>query len=74
MSTVLITGANRGIGLEFTRQYADDGWTVIACCRDLEGDGAAELREIAANAEGRVHLEKMDMLIASLLLLQEVMV
>jgi len=24
--TVLITGANRGIGLEFTRQYVDDGW------------------------------------------------
>ena len=32
---VLITGANRGIGLEFVRQYARDGWKVIACCRDL---------------------------------------
>jgi len=31
--TVLVTGANRGIGLEFARQYAADGWTVIACCR-----------------------------------------
>jgi len=33
MPTVLITGANRGIGLEFARQYAADGWRVIACCR-----------------------------------------
>ena len=31
--TVLITGANRGIGLEFVRQYADKGWHVIATCR-----------------------------------------
>ncbi len=33
MPTVMITGANRGIGYEFARQYADDGWRVIACCR-----------------------------------------
>jgi NAD(P)-dependent dehydrogenase (short-subunit alcohol dehydrogenase family) len=26
MSSVLITGANRGLGLEFARQYAADGW------------------------------------------------
>jgi NAD(P)-dependent dehydrogenase (short-subunit alcohol dehydrogenase family) len=32
---ILITGANRGIGLEFVRQYAEAGWKVIACCRDL---------------------------------------
>lgn len=30
---VLITGANRGIGLEFVSQYALDGWNVLACCR-----------------------------------------
>jgi NAD(P)-dependent dehydrogenase (short-subunit alcohol dehydrogenase family) len=30
---VLITGANRGIGLEFTKQYAAEGWNVLACCR-----------------------------------------
>lgn len=34
MPTLLITGANRGIGLELTRRYAADGWTVIATCRD----------------------------------------
>lgn len=34
MESVLITGASRGIGLEFTRQYGQDGnWRVYACCR-----------------------------------------
>ncbi len=42
MSTVLITGANRGLGLEFASQYAAAGWTVIACCRTV----SAELREL----------------------------
>jgi NAD(P)-dependent dehydrogenase (short-subunit alcohol dehydrogenase family) len=32
--TVLVTGAGRGVGLEFARQYAADGWRVIATCRD----------------------------------------
>ena len=32
--TVLITGANRGLGLEFARQYAADGWRVIATARN----------------------------------------
>jgi NAD(P)-dependent dehydrogenase (short-subunit alcohol dehydrogenase family) len=34
MSTVLITGANRGLGLEFVRQYAAEGWDVLATARD----------------------------------------
>ena len=33
MPSVLITGANRGLGLELVRQYAADGWKVMACCR-----------------------------------------
>ena len=33
MPAVLITGANRGIGLEFARQYAAEGWEVIATAR-----------------------------------------
>lgn len=43
---VLITGANRGIGLEFVRQYAEAGWKVIACCRDLKQ--ATGLQELVA--------------------------
>ncbi len=35
--TVLITGANRGLGLEFARQYAADGWTVIGTARRPAG-------------------------------------
>lgn len=36
MPSVLITGANRGIGLEMARQYAADGWKVYACVRDTK--------------------------------------
>jgi len=34
MANVLITGANRGIGLEMVKLYATRGDTVFACCRD----------------------------------------
>jgi NAD(P)-dependent dehydrogenase (short-subunit alcohol dehydrogenase family) len=44
MPTVLITGASRGLGLEFARQYAADGWTVLATCRDPAA--ATELRAL----------------------------
>lgn len=50
MSTVLVTGANRGLGLEFARQYAADGWKVYAACRDP--DDARELGELAAASGG----------------------
>ena len=36
MPTVLITGANRGLGLEFVRSFAADGWRVHACARNIE--------------------------------------
>ena len=42
--TVLITGANRGLGLEFARQYAEAGWTVIGTARSPER--ANELNEL----------------------------
>lgn len=54
MPTILVTGANRGLGLEFVRQYAADGWTVHACCR--EPANAAALNTIAgANSDVTVH-------------------
>jgi len=34
MPNILITGANRGIGLEFARHYTSEGWDVIATARD----------------------------------------
>jgi NAD(P)-dependent dehydrogenase (short-subunit alcohol dehydrogenase family) len=46
MLTVLVTGANRGLGLEFCRQYAQAGWNVLACCR--RPDEARELAALAA--------------------------
>ncbi len=36
MKSILLTGANRGLGLEFVRQYARLGWNVFACCRHPE--------------------------------------
>ena len=47
MPTLLITGANRGIGLEFVKQYAADGWRVHACCRDPAAAG--DLAEVAGD-------------------------
>ncbi len=47
MKTVIITGANRGIGLEFVRQYQQDGWNVIAGCRAPES--ATELNKLQEN-------------------------
>lgn len=49
-STILITGANRGIGLEFVRRFAADDWQVIACCRDPAAAG--ELQTLAQTASG----------------------
>ena len=55
--TVLITGANSGLGLEFSKQYAAKGWTVIATHRrDEIPQTLAELSSMHAN----VRVEKMD--------------
>ncbi|MEZ5565292.1 MAG: SDR family oxidoreductase [Gammaproteobacteria bacterium] len=54
---VLITGANRGIGYEFARQYAERGWTVIATARKPKA--ADQLKAIAGYWDN-VHIEKLD--------------
>ncbi|WP_193188041.1 SDR family oxidoreductase [Nisaea sediminum] len=53
MPTVLITGANRGIGLELARAYAADGWDVIGTCR--QPDAASELKAV-----GGVEIHALD--------------
>ena len=55
--TVLISGANRGLGLGFARAYADRGWTVIATARNP--DEAADLKALMAKNKN-VSVEKLD--------------
>jgi len=57
MPVLLITGANRGIGLEFVRQYAAEGWNVIACCRVLE---TAKALQVLAKSNSAIRIEKLD--------------
>ena len=57
--TVLITGSNRGLGLQFAKQYAALGWTVIATARSP--DSATELQTLAAKNR-KVTIEKLDLL------------
>jgi NAD(P)-dependent dehydrogenase (short-subunit alcohol dehydrogenase family) len=55
---ILITGANRGLGFEFARQYVTDGWRVCAACRNPAT--ASELRRLAQDRGGRLNLVAMD--------------
>lgn len=57
MPTLLVTGANRGIGLALTRSFADQGWRVLAGCRTP--DRADELRELAAG-QPEVSVHRLD--------------
>lgn len=54
MPTLLITGANRGIGLALVRGFAGDGWRVHACCRQPER--ATDLKAV----EGDVTRHRLD--------------
>ncbi|MCG5512147.1 SDR family oxidoreductase [Ectothiorhodospira shaposhnikovii] len=56
--TVVITGANRGIGLMFAQQYAEAGARVLAACRHPEQ--ARELSRLAAKTRGRVSVHPLD--------------
>lgn len=55
--TVLVTGSNRGIGLEFVRQYADQDWFVIATTRrPLQADRLQQL----ARTYDNISIELLD--------------
>ncbi|MBT8441222.1 MAG: SDR family oxidoreductase [Gammaproteobacteria bacterium] len=55
--TVLITGANRGIGLEFVRQFSERGWNIIATAR--KPDQAEQLQELATG-DPNIVIEQLD--------------
>jgi NAD(P)-dependent dehydrogenase (short-subunit alcohol dehydrogenase family) len=73
MPTVLITGANRGIGLEFARQYSTDGWDVVATVREkspeLDALGVRverlDMRDLDALAKFGERLDSLDLLVAN---------
>lgn len=54
--TVMITGANRGIGLSLTKKYLSVGDKVIACCRNPEA--AIDLKELGQN--DNLHIYELD--------------
>ena len=58
MKTALITGTNRGIGLELARQLLADGWRVHATARDPEG--SAELKALAFEHPDHLQLHALD--------------
>jgi len=57
MSTILITGCNRGLGLELVRQYADDGWRVFATCR--HPSEARQLQSLAQDYDS-ISIHRLD--------------
>jgi NAD(P)-dependent dehydrogenase (short-subunit alcohol dehydrogenase family) len=58
MPSTLITGANRGIGFEFARQYLADAWDVYAACRDPKS--ASELRRLADTSVNKLRILALD--------------
>ena len=56
MPTVLITGAARGLGLEFARQYRADGWDVVATARQP----TAELEALGVDVRSLARVPRVD--------------
>ena len=57
--TVLLTGANSGLGLGFAKVYLEAGWCVLAAVRDP--DGAAALKALGAHSVGRLSIYPLDL-------------
>lgn len=58
MRSVMVTGASRGIGLEFVRQHLADGWQVYATCHHAAG--AEQLKKVQSSGRGQIHILEMD--------------
>ncbi len=58
MPSVLITGASRGLGLEFTAQYLADNWHVYAACRQPQS--AERLQSLARDRKDQIEILAMD--------------
>ena len=73
MPSVLITGANRGLGLEFARQYASDGWAVVATAREVTPEldslgvrvETLDMSDLEAVAGFGQRLDSLDLLVAN---------
>jgi NAD(P)-dependent dehydrogenase (short-subunit alcohol dehydrogenase family) len=73
MPKVLITGANRGLGLEFVRQYKEAGWDVVATARETSAELAAvdvrveslDMRDLDAVERFGKNIHRLDLLIAN---------
>ncbi|MBT7109279.1 MAG: SDR family NAD(P)-dependent oxidoreductase, partial [Proteobacteria bacterium] len=60
IKNVFITGANRGIGLELTRQYLAAGHKVFASARDPSTEGLSQLIDRYPNNVKTVVLDVTD--------------
>ena len=73
MPIVLITGANRGLGLEFARQYSSNGWDVLATARETSEELDAlgvrveslDMTDLDAVVALGGRIERLDLLIAN---------
>ena len=73
MPKVLITGANRGLGLEFARQYKNAGWDIVATARESSADLDAievevetlEMSDLDAVERFGKRFDRLDLLIAN---------
>jgi NAD(P)-dependent dehydrogenase (short-subunit alcohol dehydrogenase family) len=73
MPKVLITGSNRGLGLEFVHQYRQDGWEVIATARETSQELSAigvpveslDMRDLDAVERFGKGIDRLDLLIAN---------
>lgn len=58
MPTVFVTGANRGLGFEHVKQYAEKGWEIIACSRNPEK--SKDLLELSEKFPENIIIERLD--------------